>query len=85
MEIDNTLILDLWEVARRYCPASKRDEFAYRLLHIFEDYGADSKLFDQLTGEDFNLDNAIKEWFKEISEDENFDEKEDYYLEDEDI
>lgn len=81
MEYDNTLILDIWENIKGYCPARKRDEMAHRLLHVFEDHGSDSKQFEQLLSEDFNLDNAIKEW---ISEDED-EYNEEFFLEDEEI
>ena len=83
MEHDNTLLLNIWELTRGYCPAKKRDELAHRLLHIFEDHGADSSLFDQLCGEDFNLDNAIDEW-QHDTEENNSGHGDEYFLEDED-
>lgn len=81
MEPDNTLLLDLWESIRGYCPAKKRDELALRLLYILEDHGADSRLYEQLREEDFNLDNAIDEWNHNHNEDED----NEYFEEDEDI
>lgn len=82
MEPDNSLILDIWEVVRGYCVAKKRDELAHRLLHIFEDHGADASHFEQLLGEDFNMDNAVDEWVDEHDDGEENEYEEEYFEED---
>lgn len=82
MEPDNILILDIWEIVKGYCAAKKRDELAHRLLHVFEDNGAESSHFEQLLGEDYNLDNAVQEWIEEHDEDDEDEYDCEYYEED---
>lgn len=77
--IDNELIIDVWDLVKGYCVSKKRDELAHRLLHIYEDHGADADQFDLMIGEDHNLDNAINEWISEHSADED-EEDEDGYI-----
>lgn len=82
MEIENDLIVDIWEIVKGYCSAKKRDELAHRLLHVFEDHGADGSKYNQLFGEDFHLDNAVEEWLEEHEEDLNENHDGEYFEED---
>ena len=83
MHIENELIVDIWEIVKGYCSAKKRDELAHRLLHVFEDHGADSSVYNRMLGEDYHLDNAIEEWVEE-HEHGDADEHDDEYFEEDD-
>ncbi len=87
MEPENDLILEIWEVVKRYCPAKRRDELAGQILRIFEDHGADPVAFEKMLGEDYNLDNAITERSKHRDDEDEIDpyKDEEYFWDDEDI
>jgi hypothetical protein len=59
MELNASLMLDVWELVMELIPSSKREDTANKLLKIFTDKGLDQDDFESIRGEDNYLDAAI--------------------------
>ena len=73
MDLDSSLVLDLWELVVEHIPTSKKEDVANKLVMIFADKGLDSSDFDAIRGEDNHLDLAIDNFFEADRDVEEFD------------
>jgi hypothetical protein len=68
MEVNASLILDVWELFGEYLPTNRREDIANKLIKIFADKGVEQDDLEAIKGEDNYLDTAIDN-FREIDHD----------------
>jgi hypothetical protein len=59
MEVNATLILDVWELISECLPTNKKEDVAIKLIKIFIDKGFEQDDLESIKGEDLYLDSAI--------------------------
>lgn len=74
MDINESLVLDIWELFGELVPYSKRNDFAVRYLKLFVDQDVELDEFDDIRDQDEHLDHALKVLENESEEDEDLEE-----------
>jgi hypothetical protein len=70
MELDNSVIIDMWELISDNAPNNKKEELAARFVTLLAREGVEKSDFNSVRGEDDHLDNAVDNYFSdEIDED----------------
>jgi hypothetical protein len=82
MELDNSVIIDLWELISVGAPNTKKEDLAIRLVTLLAREGVEKTDFNSVRGEDEHLDSAVDHYFSEDSEDD-YDDDYDYDEDDE--
>jgi len=59
MELNPSLVLDVWELVSEYLPTNRKEDVANKMVKIFADKGLDQDDFYSIKGEDNHLDLAI--------------------------
>ena len=59
MEVNASLVLDIWELVSEYLPTNRKEDVANKMIKIFADKGLDQDDFEAIKGEDYHLDTAI--------------------------
>lgn len=63
MDVNGTVVLDLWELLVEYIPTAKKEDVANKIIMMFADAGLDENDFNTIRGEDNHLDSAIDNYF----------------------
>lgn len=71
MELDNSVIIDLWELISDNVPNNKKEDLAIKLVTILAREGVEKTDFNSIRGEDDHLDNAVDHYFND--EDDEYD------------
>jgi len=56
----SNVVLEIWEMVQEFVPASKKQQLAQDIVTVFSDQGMDAAWFDDIHGEDNQLDQAIQ-------------------------
>lgn len=74
MELDTSVIIDIWELISDNVSNNKKDDLAIKLVSILAKEGVEKSDFNAIRGEDDHLDNAVDHFFADEEEDyEDFD------------
>ena len=73
MEVNASLVLDIWELVSEYLPASRKEDVANKMVKLFADTGLDEDDFESIKGEDGHLDAAIDNFHEGDSDEDEFD------------
>lgn len=82
MDLNGTIVLDIWELVVEHIPASKKDDVANKLVMMFADAGLSEGDFDSIRGEDSHLDAAIDHYLDGGGDEEEIDYESNDYDED---
>jgi hypothetical protein len=69
MDVDTSVIIDLWEVIAENVPNSRKEELATKLVSIFAKEGVEKNEFNSILGEDDYIDNAVEHYFSDEEDD----------------
>lgn len=69
MEIEMSLVLDMWELINENVPTGRKDEIATKFVSILVNQGMERSHFDSIYGEDDYLDNAVDNFFADDRDD----------------
>jgi hypothetical protein len=69
MDLDNSIIIDLWELMSDGAPNNKKEELAIRFVTLLAREGVEKGDFNAVRGEDDHLDNAVDHYFSDESND----------------
>lgn len=69
MELDNSVIIDLWELISDSVPNNKKEDLANRFVTLLAKEGVEKSDFDSVGGEDDHLDNAVAHYFSDEDDD----------------
>lgn len=65
MEIEMSLVLDMWELIIENVPTARKEEIATKFVSILANQGMERSHFDSVYGEDSYLDNAVDHFFSD--------------------
>lgn len=65
MELDTSVIIDLWELISDNVANNKKDDLAIKLVSILAKEGVEKAEFNSIQGEDDHLDNAVTHFFSD--------------------
>ncbi len=65
MELDNSIIVDLWELISDGTPNNKKEDLASRFVALLAREGVEKSDFNAVRGEDDHLDNAADNHFSD--------------------
>lgn len=71
MELNASVIIDLWEVIAENVSNNRKEELATKLISILAKEGVEKSEFNSIAGEDDYIDNAIEHYFSD--EDDEYD------------
>lgn len=76
MDINETSLLEIWEVFCDFIPPAKRNDVAVKFLNIFLDQDVELGDLEEIRGEDEHIDNALDELSNEsiLDDEEEYDE-----------
>lgn len=69
MELNTSVIIDLWEVISENLPNSRKEEVATKLISIFAKEGLEKSDFNTIIGEDDHIDSAVEHYFSDEEDD----------------
>ncbi len=79
MEINASLVIDIWELIVEYLPTNRKEDIANKMIKLFLNTGLDEDDFESIRGEDSYLDDAIDKFCESNNdEDDNDYESNDY-------
>jgi hypothetical protein len=70
MEVNASLILDVWELFGEYLPTNRKEDIANKMIKIFADKGVEQDDLEAIKGEDSYLDTAIDNFSEHDRDDE---------------
>jgi hypothetical protein len=65
MELDTSVIIDLWELISDNVANNKKDDLATKLVSILAKEGVEKREFNTIRGEDDHLDSAVDNYFSD--------------------
>ena len=68
MDINTSVIIDIWEVIAENVPNSRKEELSTKLISIFAKEGVEKTEFNAIMGEDDYIDSAIEHYFSDEEE-----------------
>lgn len=71
MELNTSVIIDIWEIIAENVPNSRKEELSTKLISIFAKEGVEKSEFNAILGEDDYIDSAVEHYFSD--EDEEYD------------
>lgn len=69
MDVNISVIIDLWEMIAENVPNSRKEELSTKLISIFAKEGVEKSEFNAILGEDDYIDNAIEHYFADEEDD----------------
>lgn len=78
MELDTSVIIDVWELISDNVANNKKEDLAIKLVSILAKEGVEKKEFEAIRGEDDTLDLAIEHFFSDEEDDDYGSSYEDY-------
>lgn len=63
MDVNTSVILDIWEVIAENVTNSRKEELSTKLISIFAKEGVEKSEFNSILGEDDYIDSAIEYYF----------------------
>lgn len=69
MDVNTSVIIDIWEVMAENIPNSRKEELSTKLISIFAKEGVEKTEFNTIMGEDDYIDSAIEHYFADEEED----------------
>lgn len=66
MDINESCLLEVWELFCDIIPPAKRNDHAVKFLSIFIDQGLEVDDLEDIRGEDEHIDNALDELKEEL-------------------
>ena len=73
MEVNASLVLDIWELVSEYLPANRKEDVANKMVKLFSDTGLDEDDFEAIKGEDNYLDAAIDNFHEDDQDEDEID------------
>lgn len=70
MELDTSVIIDIWELISSNVPNGKKEDLAIKLISILNKEGVEKDDFEIIRGEDDWLDSALDHFFGDERDDE---------------
>lgn len=71
MELNTSVIIDIWEIITENVSNSRKEELSTKLISIFAKEGVEKSEFNAILGEDDYIDSAVEHYFSD--EDEEYD------------
>lgn len=68
MELDASVIIDIWELIADNVANNKKEDLATKLVAILAKEGVEKGEFNTVMGEDDHLDSAIEHYFSDEEE-----------------
>ena len=65
MELNTSVIIDIWEIIAENVPNSRKEELSTKLISIFAKEGVEKSEFNAILGEDEYIDSAVEHYFSD--------------------
>lgn len=65
MELNTSVIIDIWEIIAENVPNSRKEELSTKLISIFAKEGVEKSDFNAILGEDEYIDSAVEHYFSD--------------------
>lgn len=69
MELNTSVIIDIWEMIAENVPNSRKEELSTKLVSIFAKEGFEKNDFNAILGEDDYIDSAVEHYFADDEDD----------------